>query len=838
MPQFFNPLGNNVLTGTDDFDVFSATLGTYEFNGTRDNDTLSGLGGDDELEITPGRDALFGGDGNDLLIAPFSVSFKSVAINAPGSEPAYDPYRMTVDLGAGTYQVAYRVSPFAGQPWLGDLTFSGTFAQIEGVFGRNSDDTLRGGSTGYLDRFTGRQAETFYPHAGDDSIDGGSGFDILRYDDEYKNFFGPLRSQGINVDFSKREVLDGRGGTDRFINIELVMGSGFADTFIGSDGDDLMDGNGGADKFFGGKGHDTVEFSVAGTMGWTVNLGLGTGSSQFNKGVQFEGIEGLEGTDNPDHFIGSAANDVFAAYGRSDTLDGADGNDTLDGGDGADILTGGEGSDTFVMDLGTTGMDRITDFEFGTDKISFGPPKSALTQINVGGVQALMSTLGPDIVVTTPGGVPILTLDNGVDAMLSYFERELVETTDKSIGTAGDDVIKGTILGDRLVALGGNDRVAGLAGRDDISGGDGRDSLSGGGGDDVITGDGGDDSIYGDGGADRLSGGDGDDLLGGDAGDDILTGGAGSDRLIGGKGRDTFVLVNDSRSLQGIDEVVGFNLRDDVLDLSGFAQAGIVPKRADLSAEWVSEERGRILVTLDDPLSSRDMYVGVVTVGRNHGLTPDEFLERARFVFRNGEAPIEADGNGGALSGNQNINHLIGGALKDVLRGLGGADLVEGLGGGDTLFGGAGNDRLSGGRGSDLMRGEAGDDRLEGGDGDDVLDGGTGDDVLVSGNGKDVLRGGDGNDTLIATEGINTLEGGAGSDTFVLNADALASGQTKLLDFDPAEDKLVLDRAADLTNATLNIRNDNIQFSELTGGSVNGVQLEFRAWDSLLGDVV
>ncbi len=56
-------------------------------------------------------------------------------------------------------------------------------------------------------------------------------------------------------------------------------------------------------------------------------------------------------------------------------MNGGSGDDVLNGGLGSDTLTGGPGSDAFVFDSGrafkTTdfGLDRITDFIRGTDKI-------------------------------------------------------------------------------------------------------------------------------------------------------------------------------------------------------------------------------------------------------------------------------------------------------------------------------------------------------------------------------------------------------------------------------------------------------------------------------------
>ncbi len=90
------------------------------------------------------------------------------------------------------------------------------------------------------------------------------------------------------------------------------------------------------------------------------------------------------------------------------------------------------------------------------------------------------------------------------------------------VGTAGDDVLTGTLDADVIVALDGNDLIDAATGTDVVCGGPG---------DDLVIGDGGDDSLF-----------------GGD-GDDMVAGGSGKDRIIGGAGDDT---IHDSRSVNDV----------------------------------------------------------------------------------------------------------------------------------------------------------------------------------------------------------------------------------------------------------------------------------------------
>jgi Ca2+-binding RTX toxin-like protein len=92
-----------------------------------------------------------------------------------------------------------------------------------------------------------------------------------------------------------------------------------------------------------------------------------------------------------------------------------------------------------------------------------------------------------------------------------------------------------------------------------------------------------------------------------------------------------------------------------------------------------------------------------------------------------------------------------------------------------TAFGGGGNDRIYGGTGNDRLFGEAGDDEIYGG------------------LGSSFLSGGQGNDTLHAGPGQSVMSGGAGADIFVFGA--ASGGSDKVLDFDPARDRILLDGA-------------------------------------------
>jgi Ca2+-binding RTX toxin-like protein len=104
-------------------------------------------------------------------------------------------------------------------------------------------------------------------------------------------------------------------------------------------------------------------------------------------------------------------------------------------------------------------------------------------------------------------------------------------------GTAGNDNLVGTLLGDRLVGLGGDDTLNGRAARDCLSGGPGADDLFGGRG------------------GDRLTGGPGRNTYAGGAGGDVIVAANGrSETVKCGSGRDRAV-VDRSDTVTGCERV-------------------------------------------------------------------------------------------------------------------------------------------------------------------------------------------------------------------------------------------------------------------------------------------
>ena len=261
------------------------------------------------------------------------------------------------------------------------------------------------------------------------------------------------------------------------------------------------------------------------------------------------------------------------------------------------------------------------------------------------------------------------------------------------VGSAGNDVLRGTPRADVIHGLSGDDRIIGRAGNDRICAGQGEDLVRAGGGRDrvdagtssratTIYGGGGPDLIY-----DRAGGGDSQNVYGGNGNDVIRAGDSNvGDLLVGGDGDDT-ILQGDGPS--GITGGPG----DDIM------RAGSERDRRS-GVDVLRFEAAPSAVVID--LSS-----GIAT-----GWGRDE-IDDFEWVY-----------------GSQGADAITGDGAPNVIAGLGGNDVLHGLGGADHLTGGGVNNTR-------FERPGTGDDRLEGGEGDDELLGRDGDDVYVGGAGRD-----------------------------------------------------------------------------------------------------
>ncbi len=305
---------------------------------------------------------------------------------------------------------------------------------IQGAEGSGYDDILIGNES--TNRLDGR--------AGNDSLDGGAGFDWSEYNNA---------PAGISVDLSTLAAAnDGWGGSDRLIGIEAVQGSTFADTIAGDTAANQLDGLDGHDSMNGADGNDTL------------NGGLGNDSLE-----------------------GGTGDDVVA---------GNDGDDVIKGGQGRDYLLGGAGNDSLAL---TPSGSWSSSYRAQSDfLVAAGVQSTANKYVSLNGMNRYESVSnggeGADAVALTSGN-DALFVDDTFSQLNSQAAAEIgrlvaIESID---GGAGNDLIDLTTLkfalsGFSVLGGTGNDTVWGGQGADQISGGDGADILLGAAGNDSLTG--------------------------------------------------------------------------------------------------------------------------------------------------------------------------------------------------------------------------------------------------------------------------------------------------------------------------------------------------------------
>ena len=319
-----------------------------EAGGNTGSDTLANI---TQLRGSSFADTLIGSDRTDY-VETFEGRDGNDSIDGKGG---LDQIRYDFNANAVNVNLVSGTSTGAGND---------VFINIEAVSGSAFDDTLTGGNAANgttLDNGEGL-FESFRGSAGNDTIDGGQGYDEASY------FSSTAAIVVILNDTLDGSAQDGLGGIDVLRSIEAIRGSAFNDSITGSDtaafesfagyeGNDSIDGKGGIDR---------VDY-LRSKAGVVVNLALGTASDGYGGTDTLSNIENVRGSrDFNDSITGSAGNN---------RLDGSGGNDTINGGAGYDtaVFTGAKAGYTVARGVGSvtvTGADGI-DVLTGIEKLQF-----------------------------------------------------------------------------------------------------------------------------------------------------------------------------------------------------------------------------------------------------------------------------------------------------------------------------------------------------------------------------------------------------------------------------------------------------------------------------------
>jgi len=188
-----------------------------------------------------------------------------------------------------------------------------------------------------------------------------------------------------------------------------IVGTSGNDRLMGTTGNDVIDGHGGADTMSGIGGNDTYIVNDARDVVVEArNGGTDTVLSSVSSYTLTNQVENLRlvGTTTQTG-VGNELDNVLTDNGVSSKLSGGLGNDTLVTTGGSDTLTGGTGHDVFQFQALPKGVDSITDFTRGDDRLDLHPLLGAYHgtnpvadgwvkfQVDGGGTTVLVDVDGP-----------------------------------------------------------------------------------------------------------------------------------------------------------------------------------------------------------------------------------------------------------------------------------------------------------------------------------------------------------------------------------------------------------------------------------------------------------
>ncbi len=532
-----NDLDNRISGGASD-DVVSGAGGNDTLNGNNGRDTLSGDAGNDRVNGGAGDDLLDGGADNDIVDGGDGNDQVS---GGDGND--------VVDGGSGNDGLAGGIGNDSIYGGDGSDALSGDLGDDE-LDGGAGDDTIAGGGGNDYIRESG----------GADAIDGGAGTDTVDYS-----------TSTVGVEFGSDGVgTSGDARGDRLLNIEIVIGTAFADTLFGDAGDntlrggagndalhglagnDLLDGGSGSDAMTGGTGNDVYQVDDRADV---VSELVGQGQDRVEttldaytlgtnvEDLAYKGTGAFAGIGNSlaNAITGGASDDILRGGAGADTLDGLAGRDTADYSTSATgvavnlatgMNTGGDAAgDTLVNMENVTGSafndlltgdggNNVLNGGAGNDTINGGGGNDRL--IGGDGVNALVGGTGDDTYVVAANGTGTITESQGAGtdtvetsqstATLSANVENLVYTGTgnfRGTGNALGNEITGASGGDNIQGQDGNDSLFGLAGNDTLFGENGNDTLDGGAGSDILDDKAGSDTFVfraGDGGQDTIRG--------------------------------------------------------------------------------------------------------------------------------------------------------------------------------------------------------------------------------------------------------------------------------------------------------------------------------------------
>jgi len=706
--EIFGTSADDTIIGRGGNDYVEGRGGNDTIRGGEGNDRLYGGPGNDEIWGDSGVDNLYGEDGNDI----FRSLNADNAYGGDGNDQFYGGAPVGV-LDGGDGDDYFEGAFFGSSP---DWSYLGTPLTTRLSGGRGND-------------IFNLQEGVYVPISTTDIlVDGGEGYDVLRYATGYSSWMGDTADRQdfiLNTrNFERIELYEA--------NVMWVGASALTDAVI----------------------NDGLDFEIRIERGYSEI----DASAERGSRITFRMINAnasVQGGQLSDNFHGSGEG--------VDTFRGNGGNDYFNGGDGRDIAV-------YSGNAGDYTVSEITYNQFTVRDNRSGSPD------------------GTDTIVD----VNVLRFADGDQNVLIRGLRIVGDETANDLeGGQFADLLDGAGGNDHILGNGGNDDIRGGRGNDTLEGGDGDDIVDGGEGDDLIIGGNGrgnDRYIGGSGidtvrytsalaaitvnlatgiatstaggdaagiGTDTLSGienviaGNFNDTLTGDSQNNRLDGWLGADTMRGGLGNDTYIVDNTG---DRVEEAASAGT--DTVQSSISYTLGANVENLILTGSGVINGTGNGLNNVITGNGSANVLNGGVGADTMRG-----GLGNDTYIVDNTGDRVEEAASAGTDTVQSSISYTLGANVENLI--LTGSGVINGTGNGlnNVITGNGSANLIDGGNGSDSLNGGSGNDRLIGGNGNDNLNGGAG---------ADTLTGIALNDTTLGRGTIDVLTGGTENDLFVL----------------------------------------------------------------------
>ena len=717
------------------------TIVTSQYNDT--DEVVTGNDGADTATVYDGNDQFHGGLGTDTLVINWSSATTGMGVT-------YGYYNDGLGGVYGTYGIG------------GDRSVYFTSIERFNITGGSGDDVIHGWDDNDIISAGGGN-DSVAVYLGLATASGGSGYDgisayltgattAITYDISGAGFSGPAGYSFTAFEYFG--TFRTGSGDDAIRTNRGSFANETIETYGGNDTITVFDG---ADVARGGTGFDrlVIDWSTATTDAY-VSYGFygdgdggifGSYHASATYDVGFSSIEVFTITSG-------SGNDTLYGWVYGDALTLGAGNDTAFGGYGDDVLDGRAGNDTLNGELGRDTVTYASDAAAVTVNLATGTATDGTGGTDtLTGIENVIGSAGNDTITgsfvgnTIDGGAgnDTMTGGNGAD---TYYVRDAGDVVVEAAGGGYD-----TIIATRNVVLGAAVENLTFTGNGNYSG-QGSNSAN------VITGSTGNDTLTGGAGQDLLIGAGGDDNLNGGNDVDIMIGGTlGAELLVNG-GFETIDGTDDARTtikVSGPGDYFG-NHYLTVSTLRGWTIASSAGR-----GEVVTDNRGTAFNTGDGNV----VFDMVSFPGENVTLRQDvEGIAAGAQLVLSFTAALPPDSTSTDLALEVRWNGVVIGTVTPATTEMTRYTFVVAASAAGTGAGGA--NRL-----------ELADITATSTNGTGVwidavslraIEEGTGRDTLVGGNAADMIYGGADNDTLDGGAGSDLMYGGTGNDIYIVDA--------------------------------------------------------------------